>query len=525
MCLGIPGRVIEMVAGYGDQLALVEVAGAVRKVNIGLLDEAPPPGQWVLIHMGFAVELTDAEGAEQAMSGLELMGRRGTRTGDRDRSGTGPVRALRIPAQLARVLRPGRFRRTVRVRRRRGRRRRAACDGAAVRRRVALSGADRGGHGRDRSAGSPGGRGLLDRQPAAGPGGHARGGELDGGPIPAMAGARFASLTEGVLAGGVPHHSFAVFCIYPYTGLLTDRRKAPHALTVLDRCRIRWGQVQAVRAIRSSWSAGRSPGTGSCSPSGPPGTETVVQSVDGVGMVGGLKPGDWVVAALGVGVRPDHRRAARPVAPVHRAPPARSSTTGGPARRFRFCSADGGGSGQLRTSVQPSGRRGMHAAARLSRTRTSPSGPATSIVGVRAAEPDRWTRRQWATEPGPSRPHEHIARPSGARDDGGRAGEPCGEQVDGLVVDLLGACPPGGAVLVQQCDTVGQPERFLGVMRGVEAAAPVSPRCASSSSRNTPRTKVSRCAVGSSKRYSDGRRASALASPTRCCSPPESSAG
>ncbi len=75
MCLGIPGRVVEMVPGYGDQLALVEVEGAVRKVNIGLLDEAPPPGQWVLIHMGFAVELTDADGAEQAMSGLELMGR------------------------------------------------------------------------------------------------------------------------------------------------------------------------------------------------------------------------------------------------------------------------------------------------------------------------------------------------------------------------------------------------------------------------------------------------------------------
>ena len=42
----------------------------------------------------------------------------------------------------------------------------------------------------------------------------------------AMTGARFGSLTEGVLAGGVPHHSFAVFCIYPYTGLLTDGRKA-----------------------------------------------------------------------------------------------------------------------------------------------------------------------------------------------------------------------------------------------------------------------------------------------------------
>ncbi len=75
MCLGIPGRVVEMVPGFGGQLALVEVEGAARKVNIGLLDEAPAPGQWVLIHMGFAVELTDAAGAEGAMSGLELMGR------------------------------------------------------------------------------------------------------------------------------------------------------------------------------------------------------------------------------------------------------------------------------------------------------------------------------------------------------------------------------------------------------------------------------------------------------------------
>ena len=75
MCLGIPGRVIEMVPGYGDQLALVEVQGTARRVNIGLLDEPPSPGQWVLIHMGFAVETTDASGAEQAMSGLEMMGR------------------------------------------------------------------------------------------------------------------------------------------------------------------------------------------------------------------------------------------------------------------------------------------------------------------------------------------------------------------------------------------------------------------------------------------------------------------
>ena len=78
MCLGIPGQVIRMLDGYGDQLALVEVAGEQRKVNIGMLpDETFGSGDWVIIHMGFVVEKTDAAGAEAAMAGLELMGRGG----------------------------------------------------------------------------------------------------------------------------------------------------------------------------------------------------------------------------------------------------------------------------------------------------------------------------------------------------------------------------------------------------------------------------------------------------------------
>ncbi len=109
-----------------------------------------------------------------------------------------------------------------------------------------------------------------------------------------MTGGRFASITEGVLAGGVPHHSFAVFCIYPYTGLLTDRRKAPHALTVLDRCRIRWGQVQAVAGDQVVVASRPLIWDGVELSLGPPATETVLQSVDGIGMVGGLRPGDWV---------------------------------------------------------------------------------------------------------------------------------------------------------------------------------------------------------------------------------------
>jgi uncharacterized protein DUF6390 len=46
--------------------------------------------------------------------------------------------------------------------------------------------------------------------------------------------------------GGLPHHSFHVFCVYPWAAMLPDPRKAERALTVLDRCRIRWGRVTAV---------------------------------------------------------------------------------------------------------------------------------------------------------------------------------------------------------------------------------------------------------------------------------------
>lgn len=78
MCLGIPGRVIGMLPGYGDQLALVDVVGEHRKVNVGMLpEERFTAGDWVIIHMGFVVEKTDEAGASAAMAGLELMGRGG----------------------------------------------------------------------------------------------------------------------------------------------------------------------------------------------------------------------------------------------------------------------------------------------------------------------------------------------------------------------------------------------------------------------------------------------------------------
>lgn len=75
MCLGIPGRVVAMVPGHGDQLATVDVMGVSRQVNVGMLEDGPvTAGDWVMIHMGFALERVDATRAAQAMDGLELMG-------------------------------------------------------------------------------------------------------------------------------------------------------------------------------------------------------------------------------------------------------------------------------------------------------------------------------------------------------------------------------------------------------------------------------------------------------------------
>ena len=72
MCLAIPGRILEIV-DEPNRLAKVDVAGVQRTVNVGLIDGADV-GDWVLIHVGFALSKVDEAEAEATISLLEGMG-------------------------------------------------------------------------------------------------------------------------------------------------------------------------------------------------------------------------------------------------------------------------------------------------------------------------------------------------------------------------------------------------------------------------------------------------------------------
>ena len=76
MCLGIPGQIVEVVDDQ-NHIAKAEVSGVRRNVNIGLLtegDDAVGVGDWVLIHVGFAMSKIDEEEARQTREFLEMLG-------------------------------------------------------------------------------------------------------------------------------------------------------------------------------------------------------------------------------------------------------------------------------------------------------------------------------------------------------------------------------------------------------------------------------------------------------------------
>jgi hydrogenase expression/formation protein HypC len=76
VCLAIPGQIVEI--AQKEPLARVNVGGVTRNVNIGLLDDgAVAPGDWILIHVGFALSKIDEGQAHDQLRMLRAMGEDG----------------------------------------------------------------------------------------------------------------------------------------------------------------------------------------------------------------------------------------------------------------------------------------------------------------------------------------------------------------------------------------------------------------------------------------------------------------
>ena len=78
MCLGIPGQIVAIVDAQ-RQLALVDVGGVRRTVNVAfIVDDTHPVdaclGEWVLVHVGFAMSRIDAEEAARTLALLDELG-------------------------------------------------------------------------------------------------------------------------------------------------------------------------------------------------------------------------------------------------------------------------------------------------------------------------------------------------------------------------------------------------------------------------------------------------------------------
>ena len=78
MCLGIPGRIVE-ITDVGNKLGVVDVCGVRRQINLAcIVDEAHPVascvGDWVLVHVGFAMSRINENEARLTLEVLEQLG-------------------------------------------------------------------------------------------------------------------------------------------------------------------------------------------------------------------------------------------------------------------------------------------------------------------------------------------------------------------------------------------------------------------------------------------------------------------
>jgi len=74
MCLGIPGRIVE-ITDAANCLAKVDVSGVQRTISVKLLErELPEPDEWVLVHVGFAMAKIDEKEALLTLAAVQKLG-------------------------------------------------------------------------------------------------------------------------------------------------------------------------------------------------------------------------------------------------------------------------------------------------------------------------------------------------------------------------------------------------------------------------------------------------------------------
>ena len=82
MCLGIPGMIVEIREDEGLPMGTVDFGGARRDVCLAYVAEEARVGDYVIVHVGFAISMVDAEEAQRTFKLLEEMGELGVLEGE-----------------------------------------------------------------------------------------------------------------------------------------------------------------------------------------------------------------------------------------------------------------------------------------------------------------------------------------------------------------------------------------------------------------------------------------------------------
>jgi hydrogenase expression/formation protein HypC len=68
MCVAFPGKIVEI---YDNNIAIIEISGVKRKINLGLLGDEVKIGDYVIAHAGFAIHIVDKKEAEESLKLLD----------------------------------------------------------------------------------------------------------------------------------------------------------------------------------------------------------------------------------------------------------------------------------------------------------------------------------------------------------------------------------------------------------------------------------------------------------------------